>query len=151
MTTKEIANICSISDDRIYQFAKQNDIKSIAKNNWGNDFLKAYIEFLRNQILENDDPKIAKIIVDTEKTKAETDLKRLDYEIKQKEYIKASIVENVLSDAYKALTKKVYELDKEMHKHSSLQEACEVLLSDLKLELLEKYKELDSNCELDIS
>lgn len=151
MTTKEIANICSISDDRIYQFAKQNDIKSIAKNNWGNDFLKAYIEFLRNQILENDDPKIAKIIVDTEKAKAETDLKRLDYEIKQKEYIKASIVENVLSDAYKALTKKVYELDKEMHKHSSLQEACEVLLSDLKLELLEKYKELDSNCELDIS
>lgn len=150
MTTKEIASICSVSDERIYQFAKENDIKPIAKNNWGNDFLKAYIEFLRNQILENDDPKIAKIIADTEKAKAETDLKRLDYEIKQKEYIKADLVENVLSDAFKALTKKVYELDKEVYKYSSLQEACDVLLSDLKLELLEKYKELDSNCWLEI-
>lgn len=51
----------------------------------------------------------------------------------------------------KHLQKKVYDLDKEVHKYSSLQEACEILLNDLKLELLEKYKELDSNCELDIS
>lgn len=63
MTTKELANICGVSDERIYQFAKENDIKPIAKNNWENDFLKAYIDFLRKQILENDDPKIAKIFV----------------------------------------------------------------------------------------
>lgn len=152
MKTKDIASIFDVTQQTIYNFINENNIKPISNGEYDISLAQMYFKHYKNKlILDSDDPKIAKIIADTEKAKAETDLKRLDYEIKQKEYIKASVVENVLSDAYKALTKKVYDLDKEVHKYSSLQEACEILLNDLKLELLEKYKELDSNCELDIS
>ncbi|MBZ7991744.1 MULTISPECIES: hypothetical protein [unclassified Campylobacter] len=152
MKVREVAKIFNVSPRAIYDFINSREFKPISPcGDYDIELASEYFRHIQDKmILDSDDPKIAKIIADTEKAKAETDLKRLDYEIKQKEYIKASIVENVLSDAYKALTKKVYELDKEVHKHSSLQEACEVLLNDLKLELLEKYKELDSNCELDI-
>lgn len=154
LTTKEVASIFSISDDRVYQFAKQQNITSIKKNAWGLDIVKAYATFLRQQsCTDENDPKTAKTIADTEKARAETELKRLDFAIKQKEYVRADIVAEVISDITRTLTKKVYDMHNELNKYESFtnkqQDAvlslCENVIQELKLECIEKAKSIDDD------